>query len=159
MMRWEGGYPIATKLVEFNVLMKALDQLAVKWRQLARLECLEREILLLKYRCANLERTTPTLVAVESFAPEPYEVIKPFHVVVKFYEDQYIASFFDANLSASGGTQEEAVFNLKDMLIDAFDILNEVEDDKLGPGPQQQKAVLKEFLARRTNGGNNERAS
>jgi len=136
-----------------------IDALAERWQELVRIEALEAEVKLLKERFATLEQLTPILVPVETFAPEPYEIIKPFQVVVKFYEDQYVASFFDANLSASGGTQEEAVFNLKDMLIEAFDMLNEIEEDKLGPGPRQQKAVLREFLARRENGSNNKRVS
>lgn len=152
----EIGVSVSADLEDIDILMDAFRQ---QWFQLTRIEGLEKEILLLRNRCDNLERTAPVIVPIESFAPEPYDIIKPFHVVVKFYEDQYIASFFDANLSASGGTPEEAVFNLKDMLIETFDILNELEDDKLGIGPRQQKAILKEFLARRTNGGNNERDS
>ncbi|GAF95929.1 unnamed protein product, partial [marine sediment metagenome] len=36
----------------------------------------------------------------------------------------YIATFFDANISASGDTQTEAIFNLKDMIVGTFEILS-----------------------------------
>jgi len=157
---WEGKSSVSADLAEIAELMdKFREQFFQNWHQIARIEGLEREILLLKNRFDYLERSAPLIVPIESFSPEPYEILKPFHVVVKFYDGQYIASFFDANLGASGDTQEEAVLNLKDTLIGAFDMLNEIEEDKLGPGPRHQKSVLKEFLARRDNGSNNERVS
>jgi len=66
--------------------------------------------------------------------------------VVRFEQDQYIASFYDANLGASGDTQEEAVSNLKDVLLSTYDILTGMSEDELGPGPLQQRKVLEEFV-------------
>jgi hypothetical protein len=126
------------------------EQLAKSWYQLARIGGLEREILLLKKRCDNLERTVPVIVPIESFEPEPYEVVKTFHVVIKFQEDQYIASFFDANLSASGDTQEESVGNLKDIILGTLDILMTTDEKKLGPGPLRQRKLLAEFIRKKS---------
>ncbi|MFZ0035067.1 MAG: hypothetical protein WAK60_08795 [Sedimentisphaerales bacterium] len=146
---WKGMAYVSTNLAALEELTdKFREQLFQNWHQIARIEGLEREILLLKNRCDRLERNTPIIVPIESFAPKPYKILKPFHIVVKFLEGQYIASFFDANLGTGGDTPEESVLNLKDLLIETFDILNEIEDEKLGPGPLQQKAVLKEFLSR-----------
>jgi len=126
------------------------EQLAKKWYQLALIEGFEREILLLKRRCDNLERTAPVIVPLESFAPEPYEVVKPLHVVVRLQDDQYIASFFDANISASGDTQYEAVVNLKDIIIGTFEILTTTDEQRLGPGPLRQREVLTEFVRKKS---------
>jgi predicted RNase H-like HicB family nuclease len=120
--------------------------LARRWREVARLETLQKEVALLKDRCAELERLAPILVPIETFAPEPYEVVKPFHVVVRSQDDEYMASFFDANLSASGETREEAIANLKDIIAGTFEILAGVEEDGLGPGPLQQRKVLEQFI-------------
>lgn len=81
-------------------------------------------------------------VPVESFDPEPYDVIVPFTVVVRPSGDEFEATFFDANLHACGNTPEEAVANLKGVVLDMFDWLNELGDHRLGPGPLRQKAVL-----------------
>ena len=85
-------------------------------------------------------------VPIQSLAPEPYEVIKPFQVVVRPADGEYIASFFDANLSASGETQAEAVLNLKDIIAGTFEILAEMKEAELGPGPLRQKKTLEEFI-------------
>jgi len=110
---------------------------------------LQREVELLKQRCSRLEELSPILVPIQSLAPEPYEIIKPFHAVVKVQYDQYIATFFDVNISASGDTQTEAIFNLKDMIVGTFEILSETSSNKLGPGPAQQKKVLQEFISKK----------
>ncbi|MBM4027620.1 MAG: hypothetical protein FJ280_19785 [Planctomycetes bacterium] len=86
------------------------------------------------------------LVPIQSLAPEPYEVVKPFQVVVRPADGEYIASFFDANLSASGETQAEAVLHLKDVIAAAFEILAEMKEAELGPGPLRQKKTLEEFI-------------
>jgi hypothetical protein len=133
------------------LLMDAFrEQLAKTWYQITQIEGLEREILLLKRRCDNLERTSPVIVLIESFAPEPYEIIKPFHAVIKFQEDQYIASFFDANLSTSGDTQEESIGNLKDIILGTFEILMTMDEKKLGPGPLRQRGLLAEFIRKKS---------
>jgi len=80
---------------------------------------------------------------------EPYEVIKPFQAVVRVQGEDYIATFFDANLSASGETQAEAIYNLKDVIVGVFDILDIKDESELGPGPAQQKKTLQEFIRKK----------
>ena len=65
----------------------------------------EKEIVSLRERIGALEHSQPLIVPIETFAPEPYDPIRPFHVVLQPHEEEYIASFFDANLSASGETK------------------------------------------------------
>ena len=125
------------------------EELTVRLREATRIGILEREVALLKQRCSRLEELSPILVPIQSLAPEPYEVIKPLWAVVKVQDDQYIATFFDANISASGDTQTEAIFNLKDMIVGSFEILSETSANELGPEPVQQKKVLQEFIAKK----------
>lgn len=112
------------------------------------LDALEKGVLSLERRVAELERSAPVCVPIETLAPEPYEVIKPFHAVVQAQGEEYVASFFDANLNASGATQEDAVLNLKDVIVAVFETLTGHEPDQLGPGPARQLEVLKEFVRR-----------
>lgn len=127
-------------------VQELIDALTKRWEEVVRLESLQKEVALLKNRCAVLERLAPILVPIETLAPEPYEVVKPLHVVVRCQEEQYIACFFDANLGASGDTQAEAIFNLKDIITTTFEMLTSMNEDELGPGPLQQKKVLEEFI-------------
>jgi hypothetical protein len=132
---------------EVPPLMNALTEtITSRWQESARIEVLQKELALLKERFRDFERLSPILVPIESLAPEPYEVIKPFHVVVRFQDNQYIASFFDANLSASGDTRAEAVSNLKDIVIGTFEVFIMLDEKELGAGPKNQLKVMKEFI-------------
>ena len=117
-----------------------------KWQEAARLDGLEREVLLLKERVAKIERFSPLYVLIETFAPEPYEVVRSFNVVVRKSDEDFIATFFDVNLSASGSTEAEAITNLKDIIIGVFEVLIEHDEKNLGPEPLRQLHVLKTVL-------------
>ena len=138
---WAEGVP--------GLMEELRNVLAPRLLDATRIEVLEKEVMLVKERCAALERWNPIVVPIESLTPEPYQIIKSFHGVVQVQGDQYIATFFDANISASGDTQAEAVFNLKDMIVGAFEILNSREEDKLGPGPAHQRKVLQEYIRKK----------
>ena len=114
-----------------------------------RLDALEKEVLSLKCRLAQLEESAPVIVPIETLAPEPYELLKPFHAVVQPCDDEFVATFYDANISASGATQDEAVTNLKDMVVAGFETLTEHEAGRLGRGLVKQLRVLKEFMRRK----------
>ena len=64
------------------------------------------------------------LVPITSFAPEPYQLVRQILTVIQPSEGGYIASFFDANVHASGDTEEEALRNLKSLILDVFDSLS-----------------------------------
>jgi len=53
---------------------------------------------------------------------------------------------FDANISSSGDTQEEAVDNLRMLLVEIFEDLSNEPTDKLGPEPLRQLAVLGQYI-------------
>ena len=128
-------------------LIKAfVDAIEPYLREEVRIAALEMEVTLLEGRIAVLEEQAPVSVEVQSLAPGPYEIIKPFHVVVRVQDGEYIASFFDARISATGDTQEEAVYNLKDIIIGAFELLSERSQANLGAAMVHQKAVLQEFI-------------
>ena len=89
------------------------------------------------------------VVPIQTFAPEPYEVLSPFSAVVKSSGDGYEASFFDANVHSSGDTEEEAISNLKSAILDMFDRLSDLErQGKLGPEPTRQLKVLSGYVNR-----------
>ena len=61
-----------------------------------------------------------------------------------------IASFFDANIHASGDTEEEAFRNLKSLILDTFDSLSAEPAHRLGPEPTRQLAVLRQFVRKKS---------
>ncbi len=86
--------------------------------------------------------------SIASLSPEPLTVLKPLNIVVRQSGGDFLATFVDANINASGDTEAEAVSNLKDMVAATFDLLTSAPQETLGPAPKRQLGVLLEFLRR-----------
>jgi hypothetical protein len=110
-----------------------------------RIENLERGLEDLKARTAQMQQSRPTIVPIQSLEPAPLAVTKTILAVVQQEDETFIASFFDANINASGETQLEAVEMLKDMIASTFRLLTKKET-VLGEGPKKQLAVLRQFV-------------
>jgi predicted RNase H-like HicB family nuclease len=117
--------------------------------QVSRLALLEDSVKELKDRLEAIEDTAilgTFALHIETFAPEPYEVKRPIPVSLQCRTDGYLASFVEANVNSSGDTQQEALANVKELILDVFDSLTALPPSKLGPGPARQLAVLREFV-------------
>ena len=103
----------------------------------------------LQARVARIEEAAVLGVVnlhIETFAPEPYRLLKPIPVVVQQDSEGFRASFMDAGIHTSGDTQQEAYSNVKELILDVFDSLRTLPASRLGPKPARQLAVLREFL-------------
>jgi hypothetical protein len=128
-------------------LLEVAGTLAARGRSELKLLALQAQINLLHSRLDQVQDRFCLTVPVQSFAPEPIEVIKPISVVVRMASEDFIATFFDANISASGETEVEAVVNLKDMIAAVFECLDRsLKQNELGPGPKRQLTVLRQFI-------------
>ena len=85
-------------------------------------------------------------IQISTFAPEPYEVLRPIPVLIRPDGDELVASFVEANINASGETQQEAFESLKSLLLDIFDSLRALPAERLGPEPARRLAVLRDFI-------------
>ena len=88
-------------------------------------------------------------VPIETFDPEPFELRRPLSVVVQGSGTGFVASLFDANINASGETAQDAVANLKDLILALFIRLRREPIENLGKGPARQRAVLEGLLRRK----------
>lgn len=132
-----------------------IDQLpsiiANRLEQALHLQSLEEAILDLAERVRNLEcngrLAAKNVVKIQTFAPEPYQLLAPISVAIESDDHgDYIASFFDANISTSGETEQEAFDNLKNLILDIFDSLSKERPERLGPDPRRQLEVLRSFI-------------
>lgn len=99
---------------------------------------------------ATQQLQCPYLVAhITTLAPEPFDVIKEIPVVIQPSDDEFLATFFDANVNASGCTETDAVSNLKDVLVGLFEYLDAQPPSRLGKAPTRQIAVLRQFVRKR----------
>jgi dCTP deaminase len=85
-------------------------------------------------------------VPLTSLDPGLYELERNIPVVLKPSDDGFTATFFDANIGTSGDTEEEAVDNLRTLIIDTFKLLNSEPIDRLGPEPQRQIRLLRSLI-------------
>jgi hypothetical protein len=111
-----------------------------------RVGLLEKVVLELRDSVAELLNRRIIYVPITSLEPEPFELNRQICIVVEPDEDQFIATFFDANINASGDTEVEAVDNVKDAIITSFRRFQELGPERLGPGPGKQFAVLRSLI-------------
>jgi predicted RNase H-like HicB family nuclease len=79
----------------------------------------------------------------------PYDVIGTIHAVVQPAGDGYTATLFDANIAASGETRQDAVANLKDLILAVYEDLEEEPEERMGVEAARQLAVLRTLVKRR----------
>jgi dCTP deaminase len=88
------------------------------------------------------------VVPMRTLAVVGLAVTRDIPVTIQWLDESYTATFFDANISMSGDTKEEAFSNLRGMIADLFIDLDAEPADRLGPGPRLQLQVLRSFVAR-----------
>jgi predicted RNase H-like HicB family nuclease len=86
------------------------------------------------------------MIPIATLVPEPYELTRDIPAVLQPVDDGFIATFFDANISTSGDTEEEAVSNLRSLILDIFEYLESEPTEALGPEPRRQLEVLRAFI-------------
>jgi hypothetical protein len=113
-----------------------------------RIDTLEKQVRELRQLVTKTKQGNYIVVLVRSLGNEPIQLKSDISVVVQPSGDDFIATYFDAGISISGDSQEEAVDNLKVLIVDLFESYEE-DEAKLGPGPRQQLAALREVIERR----------
>jgi hypothetical protein len=107
---------------------------------------LESAIAAAERRIQLLESRQTRIVPIDTFAPEPYILLQPFRVSVQMTGEEFEAGWFDANINSSGINEEEAVTNLKSLILDFYDSLTKEKPENLASGTARQLAVLKTFI-------------
>ncbi|MCX7424046.1 MAG: hypothetical protein NTW96_00155 [Planctomycetia bacterium] len=123
--------------------------------QLAALFSLAATVEQLSRRIAKLESLPqPLSVPINTFAPKPFETIRPIMVLVEPVVDEdgepceYIATFPDGAISVTGDTVEGAVLLLKDRMATQYKRLAQIPKSHLGKIPQQQLVALQAVMRR-----------
>lgn len=129
-----------------NVFVSFAREIHVKAETELRVGILEKVVLELRYSLIELANRQTITVPITSLAPEPLTLRHPIFVVVQPEGDEFCATFFDANINASGDTQTEAVDNLKEILVSTYRRYSSLGESKLGPGPRRQLAVLQTVI-------------
>ena len=78
--------------------------------------------------------------------PEPFILLKDVPVLIQPTGDDFVATLIDAGISATGDTEVEAAWNLKDIMVQKFIALESLSEQTLGKSPKRQLAVLKMLI-------------
>ncbi len=113
-----------------------------------RLDNLEKKVEAAQSRIEQLENRRLFNVRLQTFAPEPFKMLKEIEVAVEFDGDDFLASFTDANLNAAGCNEAEVIENLKDNILSAYEYLDPLPAEKLAKPLQKQITVLREFVSK-----------
>lgn len=85
-------------------------------------------------------------IPLTSLDPDKYELGRDIPVVLQPSDDGFTATFFDANIGSSGDTEEEAIDNLRTLIIDTFELLESTRPEKLGREPRRRLNVLRSII-------------
>ena len=85
------------------------------------------------------------VIPISSLGPGNIKLVKPVPVVMRQEDEDFEASFIDANINASGKTELEAFEMLRDMIVSTYRLYT-ARHDELGDEPLRQLAILKEFI-------------
>ena len=129
-----------------GLIAKLVSEVVEKKKLELRFSGLEIAVNELKSQLSALSASKTRIVAITTFAPEKYASLNPILVSVQAVEDEYEAGWFDANIHTMGGNEEEAVSNLKSLILDYFDSFSKEPSEKLGPEPTRQLLVMKQFI-------------
>jgi hypothetical protein len=111
-----------------------------------RVGLLEKVVLEVRHAVSELLTRRAIHVPITTLAPSNCRLKQTLWVVVQPDEREFMASFFDANVNATGDTETEAVENLKEILISNYERFTELGETNLGPALRKQFCVLKQFI-------------
>jgi hypothetical protein len=107
-------------------------------------EALAAQLVVTATQGSQGSRGTSCQMEIHTFAPELYRVKKPIPVVVRPHDGAFLASFLDANVNASGETEQEAFAAVKALMLDMLDHL--ARQARLGPKLATRLSALREFI-------------
>jgi hypothetical protein len=129
-----------------EIIERLASSVAERKKQEIRVNLLEITVNGLSSRINKLEAVQAKVTAINTFAPEPYDLLKPILISLHSTEGGYIAGWHDVNAYASGDSEGEAVSGLKSFILDMFDNLSAEPADNLGKEAKRQLSILNQFI-------------
>jgi len=109
---------------------------------------LTREMDELKDEIRQLCKIRTFVVPLSTLSPAPYQITQQIPVTIEGDGEEFTATFTEANVSATGETEADAIANFKDSLLSCYQLLEKKTPDQLGPLPTRQWTVIKGVVKR-----------
>jgi predicted RNase H-like HicB family nuclease len=88
------------------------------------------------------------VVPLSTLAPEPLQLKLNIPATIEGDGDDFTATFTEANVSASGDTEADAIANLKESIVATYKILESIPVSEMSALPARQWNVLKSAITR-----------
>jgi hypothetical protein len=102
----------------------------------------------LREEIRQLCRTRTFVVPLTTLSPGPLHITQHIPVTIEGDGEEFTATFTEANISASGETEADAIANFKESLVSTYAFLESLPANERGPLPARQWEVLKSALTR-----------
>lgn len=112
-----------------------------------KINSVSQQIAELKQEISRLQSLRAYVVPLTTLSSR-FQLTRPVPVTIEGDGETFTATFVEANLSASGETESDAVANFKDSLLSTYQVLEAMPPDKLGPLPARQWEVLQNAVRR-----------
>jgi hypothetical protein len=109
---------------------------------------LTNEVTMLKGEIQRLHKLRTYVVPLTTLTPSPFQMIQQIPVTIEGDGEDFTATFVEANVSASGETEADAIANFKDSLLSSYEILEGMPSNELGSLPARQWAILQDVVKR-----------
>ena len=96
----------------------------------------------------RIQETHIFVIPLATLAPQPYRMLHQIPVTIKEDGDEFVASFTEASVSASGETEADAIANFKEMMLSLYEIFESTPVDRMGPLPTRQWNILRNVVQR-----------
>ena len=131
------------------VIASLMARIQSAWKDMARVDLLEREVLLLKQELRKLAERMPSVIAINALTDEEYEILHPIVATLERVDNNFTLSLDEVDISASGETPAEAIDAFKEMLVTTTDILESTPDESLSLRLACNKKALRQLIRRR----------
>jgi hypothetical protein len=109
---------------------------------------LAREVSDLKCEIQRLQQSHAYVVPLTTLAPSPFRMVQQIPVTIEGDGEDFTATFVEANVSASGETEADAIANFKASLLSSYELLESLPPNQLGPLPTRQWDILQDVVKR-----------
>jgi hypothetical protein len=109
---------------------------------------LANEVTTLKCEIQRLHQLRTYVVPLATLTPEPFQMTQQIPVTIEGDGEDFTATFVEANVSASGETEADAIANFKESLLSSYELLENLSPNQMGPLPTRQWEILQNVVKR-----------
>jgi hypothetical protein len=139
--------------VNLGITQISFNDLQLKWQLTVvsledNVRSLTKEMDELREDVRQLCRMRTFVVPLTTLPHGHLQITQHIPITIEGNGEEFTASFTEANISASGETEADAIANFKESLIESYELLENKNPAELGPVPTRQWGILTNVIKR-----------